>query len=503
MAASHVAGHGSEDQRLSKSRLLAFSLPAVPISALGLPLVVHLPTFYAKEMGLSLTIVGSLFLIARFWDVFTDPVLGVLSDRVRSRWGRRRHWIVLSVPIIMLSVFMVFMPAPGVTDQYLLFWMLFLYVGWTLLTISHMSWGAELTPVYHDRSRVQAAREIALILGMVFVLIVPDLLGYLATTLNWSLPSLIDMTSADHASSARVALMGLFVIILLPIFVAIAVAKVPEQAGQGKTTALQRQDPMSDIPKAIGILIKNRPLQYVLIIDLISGVSGGIVASLFLFLAIDAFKLTDAVSNLLLICYFVSGVLFIPLVLAISRRIGKHKATAFSAVFSGATIPLILAVPEGNAVFALICWVLFGMNMAAGPILFRSMMADVADHDAVESGEHRTGVYYSMLTMTNKVGHALAIGISFVALDLVGFVPGGENGDDVLMGLRLVYVLPASIIGFVVAFIVWRFPLDEAQQLANRTILETRALDAAAIAVTERTAQTTDIPSTITETPAE
>ena len=77
------------DTPLSRWRVAMFALPSIPISALGLPIVVYLPPFYAEEMGLSLTLVGTIFMIARFWDIFTDPILGVLSDRFPSRWGRR------------------------------------------------------------------------------------------------------------------------------------------------------------------------------------------------------------------------------------------------------------------------------------------------------------------------------------------------------------------------------------------------------------------------------
>ncbi len=144
---------------LRRRTIAAFASPAIPIAALGLPLVVYLPPFYAEDMGLGLSIVGTIFMITRFWDVFTDPVLGILSDKVKTPLGRRRHWIVLSVPILMICVYKVFMPQPPVTGTYLLFWMVLLYVGWTLLTISHMSWGAELSPDYYERSRVQGWRE--------------------------------------------------------------------------------------------------------------------------------------------------------------------------------------------------------------------------------------------------------------------------------------------------------------------------------------------------------
>src|SRR5690606_16943627 len=162
---------------------------------------------------------------------------------------------------------------------YLIFWLFVLYVGWTLLTISHMSWGAELTPDYHERTRVQGAREVALVLGMAFVL---------------ALPVLIELTEPENLATARVASMGWFVLILLPISVGIAVWFVPE-----RKAARPQHVPMK---QAIRALVQSRPLQNVLAADLISGVSGGLVASMFLFLAADALKLQQY-STLMLLGY--------------------------------------------------------------------------------------------------------------------------------------------------------------------------------------------------------
>jgi Na+/melibiose symporter-like transporter len=158
-------------------------------------------------------------------------------------------------------------------------------------------------------------------------------------------------------------------------------------------------------------------------------------------------------------------------------------------------VPLILAVPEGNVQAALVVWILCGVNMAAGPFLFRSIMADVADHDAVLTKQTRTGLFYSLLTSTSKVGAAFAIGLSYWMLDVIGFKPGGENTQAAIDGLRMVYVWPAVIISLVVAVILWYFPLDEAQQRANRDILDRRILDAAAAGIEIRTGAPSDAQS--------
>lgn len=461
---------------LSRWTLFAFALPAAPISAMGLPLAVHLPPFYAGTLGLGLAVVGTIFMFARFWDVFTDPVLGIVSDKYETRFGRRRHWIVIAVPIMMLSVYMIFMPPGEVSGLYLVGWLFVLYVGWTLLTISHMSWGAELTPDYHERSRVQGAREVALILGMVLVL---------------TLPILIEMTGPEDPASARVASMGWFVLILLPIAVGLAVWKVPE-----RPTPPPVHVPMRE---AIGALVSSKPLQNVLAADLISGISGGLVASMFIFLAEDALQL-HRYSSLMLLGYFISGVSFIPVMLWLSRKFGKHRTAAYSALFNAASVPLILLVPVGNAWAAMAVWILCGVNMAAGPFLFRSIMADVADHDTVRTGQQRTGLFYSMLTMTNKIGVAVAIFGAYTMLDMIGFVPRGENSQAVLDALRAVYVWPACIISIGVAAILWFYPIDENKQRENREILERRGLErieieAAATAIAARTAHPSDAQS--------
>ena len=111
-------------ERLSLKVLLAYSAITVPMAAMGMPISVYLPRFYSEGLGLSLVTVGTIFTIARVWDVITDPIMGMMIDKFDTRWGRRKHWIAISIPLLVLSVWMVFMPNPdAVTGTYLLFWL--------------------------------------------------------------------------------------------------------------------------------------------------------------------------------------------------------------------------------------------------------------------------------------------------------------------------------------------------------------------------------------------
>ncbi len=433
--------------RIRTAELLAFASPAAPIAGLGLPLVVYLPPFYAEEMGLGLSTVGAIFMLTRFWDVVTDPLLGLLSDRFHTPWGRRRPWLVLSVPIVVGAVAEIFLPSPAVTAGSLLAWMMVLYVGWTLLTISHMAWGAELTPDYHERSRVQGWREIALIAGSITAL---------------ALPTIIERMGTASTAADRVAAMGWYIMLLLPATVVWAVLAVGEApAPRGEPIGWRR---------AARIVAQNRPLRRVLAMDVTAGFGGGITAALFLFLAADRLGLGDRASSLLLL-YFLSGCAFVPLLIRLSYRWGKHRTLAASSLFSAATLPLVLAIPRGHGLEAAALFVLLGVNMGAGPFLFRSIMADVADHDRVESGQQRTGLYFSLLTMTNKLGYALSIGVVYPILEWVGYIPGATNSEAAITGLSFLFVWPPALAAVVVAAAMWSFPLDlERQRELRRRI---------------------------------
>jgi len=440
---------------LSLAKLIAFASPAAPIAAVGLPLVVYLPPFYAHEMGLGLSVVGTVFMITRFWDVLADPILGVLSDRLHSRWGRRRPWLALSVPVVVTAAAMIFLPTPPVSAVYLLGWLILLYVGFSLLTISHMSWGAELTPDYNERSRVQGWREIFLIGGMVTAL---------------ALPALIERTDPGATGADRMEAMGWYIILLLPLTVAWAVLTVPEQPVPESAPLGWR--------RAMALVVNNRPLRRLLLMDLVGGLGGGIIAALFLFVAADRLALGRWASVLLLV-YFMAGCLFVPLMVRVSYRFGKHQTLAASSLFSGLTLPLLFFLPAGDIPLAAATFALFGVNMGAGPFLFRSIMADVADHDRVESGAQRTGLYFSLLTMTNKLGHALSIGIVYPLLDWIGYTPGAANSTAAVTGLTALAVWPPIVCGLVVAAFMWRFPIDIHRQAELRRIIEASDLAAA------------------------
>ncbi|HBM89422.1 MAG: MFS transporter [Parvibaculaceae bacterium] len=437
--------------RIPTWQLAAFAGPAVPMAAMGLPISVYLPQFYAEQMGLGLAAVGTVFMIARLWDVITDPMMGIISDKFPSRWGRRRHWIVGSVPIILVSAVMVYMPSAPSSSLYLFGWMFILYIGYTMAQLNHMAWGAELHEDYDERSRIMGFLQGAAIFGVPVVLLIPVL---------------IEQFGTDDVAADRVAAMGWFLIVLLPITVAVAAWRVPEI----KTRTIKQELPLRD---AVRPLLTNRPLQRVIASDFLSGFSGAALGSMFLFQV--TYVLQIGAPSILLLIYFFAGLGFVPVVVKLSYRLGKHQALIAAALFNALMVPTLFLIPPGNFYAAAAIFTFLGVNVGSVTILYRSILADVVDVDELETGHRRTGQFYALMTLTSKTGGAIAVGVVFWTLSLIGFVPGAENTESAIRGLSIVFVATPMICNFGVAAIMWGFPLDKDMQEGVRRQLEERA----------------------------
>ncbi len=456
--------------RLSTTKLIAFAGPAIPIAALGLPLTVFVPQFFAGPLGLGLGVVGTIFMLARFWDMITDPIMGAVSDQISTRWGRRRHWIVLSVPILVLSVAMVLLPQGEVTPGYLLGWLIVLYIGWTMLTLSHLAWGAELSTEYNQRSRIQGFREGFVILGVPLVLLIPV--------------AIATFGNSEELLRDQVAAMGWFVIFLLPPAVAISVWKVDE-ADHFKDTQTSLGDQLraigerlsfSNLREAIAPLKSNGALQRTVSCDFLNGFSGAALGTMFVYVVRHVWELGD-LSGILLLVYFFAGLGFVPILLQLSYRLGKKKALIAAAGFNVCFFPFFLFLPPGEPLIAGAMLVFMGLNVGSMNILYRAIMADVGDIDEIQTGQRRTGLFYSLLTSSSKIGGALAVGVVFWALDFLGFQTSGENTPEAIAGLSYLFVGVPLVCNVIVVVIMWHFPIDLAKQEELRKIIEERKVE--------------------------
>jgi Na+/melibiose symporter-like transporter len=426
---------------LTRTQLAAYSAPALPIAAFATPLAIYAPPFYAADMGLGLTAVGTIFMAARFWDLFTDPVMGVLSDKFPSRWGRRRHWMVLSIPVLMAAAALVMFPNwfPGTAGNplYLLASLSLLYVGFTLLTISHMAWGAELTDDYHQRSRVQGWREFSHLTSMALVLLIP---------------AVLEQTGYALSNTLKMNAMGAYVLVLTPLAVLLAVWVVGERP--------VRPSPPIGFRRGARVLATNPYIRRIVVADLFIHIPGAIRASVFIFY-VTAVIGSPEWAAVIMLSYFAAGPIAVPIWMHLARRLSKHRACALGVLLHVVVTVSYLIPGPGDAVLFAGLFFLSGIVYAGVPFLLRSMIADVVDHDRLQTGQDRAGLYYATVTTTMKVGGALGIGLGYPVLAMIGFDPAGPNDPAQIQGLKYVYAFIPAVSELLVVWLLYSYPLDE------------------------------------------
>jgi Na+/melibiose symporter-like transporter len=433
------------EPRLSAGRLLAYGGLGLPLAALNLPLYVYLPAFYAETAGLGLATVGLVLFGARLLDALSDPLIGELSDRTRSRLGRRRPWLLLACPLLLGATWMLFRPALPVSAGYLLVWSCAAYLAWTLMLLPYTAWGGELSRDYHERSRIAGVREGCVIGGILLAAGLPVLLG-------------ID---AGERGAILAALVWSMLLLLPPLLLALLLL-VPE-GDPGERTPLEMR-------RGLALAWHNHPFRRLLAAYFLNGIANGLPATLFLIFTADRLQRPEAGGPLLLL-YFVAGIAAIPFWLRLSYRVGKHRAWAGAMLWASAAFVWVPLLGPGDLwAFALIC-ALSGIALGADLALPASLQADVVDLDWLASGRRRTGLLFAFWSMTTKLSLALAVGIAFPLLALAGFAAGGDNSEVALGTLAALYGLLPVAIKLAASALVWNFPITEASQAEVRARL--------------------------------
>jgi Na+/melibiose symporter-like transporter len=436
----HQRGDMAEGRR-SIFTLAAFAGPCIPLAAFGLPLAITVPTYYSETLGVSLAQVGSAFLLVRLLDVVFDPIFGTVLDRTRWSFGRFRGWLVIGVPILMVSIYALFFAREGVGFAYLFTCLLVVYFGYSIAVLAHTSWAATLSTNYNERSRVYGWWQTFNVIGMICILGLPILM------LNGGM-----VKSASDVVHGQ----GWFILVMLPIMVAIAVLRVDETPS--KSADHSHDATLGDYFR----LIRRPTVVRILLADLLTGLAPGITGILYFFYFKRVKDFTDNEAIILLLCYFVAAVFGAFIWTTLAKRMGKAKALIIGCVSYAAVQFLVVTLPAGNLIAGIPYLIAAGLPFSAGALLLRSMMADYADEERLKTGQDRTGLLYAILTGTVKVGTALA-SVSLIVLGAIGF-----NAKDPalstqlsMQGLEALYAFAPGIIGLMAAACMIGYPLTE------------------------------------------
>lgn len=427
---------------VKRTTLLAFVAPCLPVSAAGLPFVVYLPPYYAGPLGLSLAVVGVLFLVVRLIDVPLDPLIGHAIDRTQTRFGRYRPWAFAGAALMFVGAYLAFLAPPGISALRALAGLLALYIGFSTLSLAQTAWGATLSDAYHERSRVFGWWQMATILGLVLMLLVPPTVAKLAD-------------DPDHA--AGIHAMGYLVMVLLPITVALLLRFVPERASKG-----DQAHSLGDMIAIFRIPLLRR----LMLVDLLAGMALGLAGALLLFFLQSARGFTAADASLLLLFYFIAGLLVAPFWVRLSRRTSKHNALKWSLIVYALFQAALLVLPNEGFALTAVFMTLAGAPYAAPALLLRSMLADLSDAETLRTGQERTGLFFATLTAVSKLAYAIPVGLTYPVLQAAGFDAklGTANSPEALATLAFLFAIPPAIMGAMGAIIAARWPIGAEEQ---------------------------------------
>ena len=408
--------------RLSRGALLAYGLFGLPLAMLALPVYVLVPQLYANRFGLSLSVIGSMLLVARVLDACIDPALGLWIDRARSARGYA-GFVLLSLPLLIAGYLALFHPPP-MAAALLLWWfggsLMLVYGGFSLATIAHNSWGASLTQERGERARLTAMREGWALVGVILAAAVPFVAGLGALSV-------------------------LFVCaVTLAAWVLLRMAPRPEPV------------PVVHLDwRALLVPFRNRAFRWLLAVFAANGIAAAIPATLFLFFATDRLQLGQF-SGLFLVLYFVAAACALPLWVALAARIGEASAWRASMLLAVAAFVWVVQLDAGAmAAFAAIC-IISGAALGADLALPPALLAGVIGA-AGHSGQ-REGAYFGAWSWMTKMNLALAAGIALPLLELLGYTPGSTNTTGT-QALGIAYAWVPCGLKCLAALLLWRAPL--------------------------------------------
>lgn len=461
----------NSDPKLPALRLIAFSAITVPLAAALQPLLVFIPAFYAKDLGLSLASIGLLMLFGRLWDAVNDPVIAILSDATRSRFGRRKPWIAAGILLFGLATIPLFFPPSG-TSLWVLGLALFVfYLGWTMIQIPFSAWSGELSAQYHQRTRIATYQQVISVAAMLVLLVAP----------TW-----VDQIDPGN-DRLKIAVMGTMVLVtLIPCSLltlwAVKEPPLPRPSANFEASSLggRVKGLGRELVQGMGLIFKDPLMLRVLASDFAVVLAQSIRSSLIVFFVISYMGLPQWASAIFLF-QFVFGVFAGPIWLQIGYRFGKHRTAILGELVQVAINLGLLLVAPGNLALLLALTFAQGLAQGSGNLMLRSIVADVADKNRLASGVDRTALHFSVFSLSSKLAGAVAVGIALPLVGIFGFSPKGESSPEALQALHIIFALGPALAHLVSAWMLKGFNLDEEahttirQKLAERDALSTAA----------------------------
>lgn len=400
--------------------------------------------FYLTDVvGLPAALAGAVFWIGKLWDAVTDPLTGWLSDRTRTRLGRRRPWMLAGALPMFLAMWFFFskptIDGPWALAAWATLSLMFLNTAYTLVNIPYSSLTPDLTDDYHERMSLNGFRFGFAVIGtMVGAAAVQPIVNLFPTQ--------------SSGFSAAGAVLGA---------VMAATALV--------TVATVREGPhsRSSVPKegfleTFAVVFRDKAFLILLFTYALNLTALTFVQTTLAYYFKWLYR-EESATTLAMVILLVVAMVFIPVSVLVSKRIGKKRTYQICFVILAGSTLLIWAFGHTLGMnFFLGVMVFAGIGIGFGYAAPWAMLPDVVELDALRTGKRKEGAFYGVWTFMSKVGTAASAVITGAVLQIAGYSSALESqGESALSAIRLLIGPVPALVFLAALFLVDRYPVDE------------------------------------------
>ncbi|MCH2170325.1 MFS transporter [Myxococcota bacterium] len=445
----------SSEESLPRRMAMAYALPSAGLMWTQILFTNYFFKYSVDVLLIAPATIGTILLVTRLWDAVSDPAVGYLTDGTRSSAGRRRPWLLGSALPVALASLAMWSPPGSLSGTELMLWMFVAVALWetamTTFFVPYMALGAEITMAHHDRTRIAGYRHILGGLGQFSVI------GsvYLLT----------------HAESPRDVA---FWVVLVGGGVATSLMMggvwfVRERASHRTRGARKPTGAFRDV-------IGNRHLRRLVTIYFfeISAVAAiGLLASFVCEYVVG----NEGLFPLLLLVFQIASYVSTPLVVRLSRGLGKKRVWMACMSLQACGFAATAAAGAGDEFYLLACMALVGLGATGSMVLGMSIMADVVDYDELRSGERKEALHYAAINIARKVSFASVSALVGLAMESIGFEPNAHQTPETVAGLSALFAgIPAVALVVGIVLLV-PFGLTESEHAKVRAELDARHAD--------------------------
>jgi GPH family glycoside/pentoside/hexuronide:cation symporter len=429
------------DRKLTLGAKIRYGLADLGFALITSAMQFFLLFYYTDVAGINPALAGTALLVGKLtWDALNDPLFGYWSDRTRSRFGRRRIYMLIGAVPLGIAACIMFSLPKGLTGVaaflavLLSFWLVDTFH--TMTTTPYYALTPELTRDYNERASLTSIRMVFSVFGYI--------LGAAATTI---LAGVFQGTGLNlqQAWSLTGAIFGA-IAILTTLITTFSVREDPAMAGEPS-----KMPPV----KAIFTSFKNKPFIILMIAFILSSFSFTVLTALVPYFIQYQLNMKDQVSFVLLVMLVTIGIFLVPAKL-VSDRINKGPAYALGLFIASVAVISSFFFPHQSTPLIYVVAAVAGLGFSAQWVFPWSMIPDVVEYDEKMTGERREGIYYGLWAFLTKFTGALGVAVSGWALNLFGYVPNVEQTTRALFGIRLFFaIVPAAVILVSLPFLIW------------------------------------------------